>query len=183
MRGSVLCTALNIIFVLSVPVPARAHHAFSSEFNPNKILLINGTISEVSWTNPHVAVRITVKDAAGRSELWTIRGDSPALLERNGWSRRALVVGQPVSVCGYEGKSGQHEMSGEQVALASGVRLPFATTDAKSCLRVDVSRAAGTRTSNSTGSMTNPVGTMGNPIAPMGNPIPPMGNPIGPIGR
>jgi hypothetical protein len=188
MRGTLRCIAVVVVSVLFVPRQIPAHHAFASEFNPNKVLMINGTISDVSWTNPHVAVRIAVKDPSGRAELWTVRGDSPSVLERNGWSRRALVVGQQLVACGYESKSGQHEMSGEQVALASGVRMPFATTDLKSCQRVDLrpgsdrqTSAAGQRSNNPNGLITNPVGAMGNPIGPMGNPIAPAGNPIGPV--
>jgi hypothetical protein len=190
MRGSVFCTAVVVVSILFVPRQVPAHHAFNSEFNPNKMLMINGTISDVSWTNPHVAIRIAVKDPSGRAELWTIRGDSPAILERNGWNRRALVVGQQLVACGYESTRGQQEMSGEQVALASGVRMPFATTDVKSCLKVDLRRAnerqtsaAAQRSNNPTGLMTNPVGAMGNPVPPMGNPISPMANPIAPAGN
>jgi hypothetical protein len=92
-----------------------------------------------------------------------------------------------VAICGYQAMRGQNEMSGEQVALANGVRMVFATTEVKSCLRIGLhpteSRDPVTRpkASNSSGLMTNPVGAMGNPILPMGNPIPPMANPISPM--
>ena len=187
MGRSVLCTAAGIVSVLFVSAQMSAHHAFSSEFNPNKVLMINGTISEISWTNPHVAIKVAVKDPAGRSELWTVRGDSLAVLERNGLSRRALIVGQPVAVCGYAAMRGQNEVSGEQVALANGVKIVFATTEVKSCFRVGLrpneaqNPVVRPKTTNSSGVMTNPVGTIGNPVLPMGNPIPPMANPIAPM--
>jgi hypothetical protein len=187
MRGSVFCTVVGIVSALFVSPRISAHHAFSSEFNPNKVLMINGTISEISWTNPHVAIKVTVKDPAGRSELWTVRGDSPVVLERNGLSRRTLIVGQPVAVCGYGAMRGQNEMSGEQVALANGVRMVFATTEVKSCLKVELrptearDPVARRTASTSSGLMTNPVGAMGDPIFPMGNPVPPMANPISPM--
>jgi|SRR5688572_3086836 len=188
MRRSLLCTAVVVVSGLFLPRPVLAHHAFASEFNPNKMLVINGTISEVSWTNPHVAIKIAVKDPSGRSELWTLHGDSPVSLQRNGWSRGALVVGQQLVACGYESKRGPQELSGEQVALANGARMPFAAMGAKSCLRVDLLReneqknsGAAQKSNSSTGLITNPVGSMRNPISPMGNPIPPMANPIAPV--
>ena len=187
MRGSLLCTAVVVVAGLFAPREVSAHHSFAAEFNPNKVLMINGTISQVSWTNPHVAIRIVVKNPSGRSELWTVRGDSPAALERNGWSRGAIVVGQQFAACGYESTRGQHELSGEQVALANGVRMPFAATGAKSCLKADLLRenerknsGDGQRSNNSSGLITNPVGSMQNPIPPMGNPIGPA---IGPTRR
>jgi hypothetical protein len=186
MRGRILCTAAGIVSVLLGFSNISAHHSFSSEFNPNKVLMVNGTISEVSWTNPHVAIKVAVKDPAGRSELWTVRGDSPVLLEKNGLSRRAFVVGQPVAVCGYAAMRGQNEMSGEQVALASGARMQFSTTEVKTCLRValrvnEPQAATHPTATASRGLMTNPVGAIGNPILPMGNPILPMANPIPPM--
>ncbi len=106
-----------------------------SEFNPNQMLTIQGTITEVSWMNPHVALKVAVKDSTGPT-VWTVHGDSPATLGRNGWTRQAFAIGQRLSVCGYAGKSSAdgHKMSGEQVALPSGAQLTFSTTNVKSCL-------------------------------------------------
>jgi hypothetical protein len=168
MRGRALCTVVGIVAVLFVPRQAPAHHSFTSEFNPNKVLMIQGTISDIAWTNPHVVIKVAVKDPAGHAELWTVRGDSPAMLARNGWNSRTLVVGQAVSVCGYAAQSGKQEMSGEEMALAGGVRMVFATTGAKTCFQAQPSSTARPKaTSPSTGLTTNPVGRMGNPVGPV----------------
>jgi len=174
MRGKFLCTAVGIVSVLFVGEQLLAHHAFSSEFNPNKVLTLNGTVSDVSWANPHVAIKVAVKDARGGSELWTVHGDSPATLERNGWNSRLLVVGQPLSVCGYEAINEQRQMSGEQVALANGATMLFATTDVKSCLRPLSAPRRQTDNRQPTPQITNPVGAIGNPIGPIGNPVGPV---------
>jgi hypothetical protein len=182
MRGRALCSVVGIVSCLFVPRQAPAHHSFTAEFNPNKVLMINGTISDVSWTNPHVAIKVAVKDPAGHAEVWTVRGDSPAVLARNGWNSRMFVVGQPLTVCGYAAQSGKQEMSGEEIALAGGARMVFATTGARTCFQTPSSSATRPKTpSPSSGLITNPVGRMGNPIPPMGNPIGPAGNPVGPV--
>ena len=176
MTGRLLRIAA--VSLLCVSEWALAHHSFTSEFNPNQMLTIQGTITEVSWMNPHVALKVAVKDSTGPT-VWTVHGDSPATLGRNGWTRQTFAIGQQLAVCGHAGKSSAdgHKMSGEQVALPSGVQLTFSTTNIKSCLSPPVSRT------NPTPPLTNPVGTMKNPVAPMANPVMPMGNPIGPAGN
>ena len=178
MTGRLLCIAAGAVSLLCVSESALAHHSFTSEFDPNQILRIQGTVTEVSWTNPHVALKITVKDSAGPT-IWTVHGDSPVNLVRNGWTRQTFAIGEQLAVCGYAGKTSAngHKMSGEQVTLRSGAQLTFSTTNIKSCLSPSVSRT------NPTPPLTNPVGTMKNPVAPMANPVMPMGNPIGPAGN
>ena len=175
MRRRLLCTGVAVVSVFLVTRHVCAHHAFASAFDPDKVVTLTGRISELSWTNPHVAVKVAVRNAAGRSELWTVYGDNPAALERNGWNRRALVVGQQLTVCGYHARAGRNEMSGEHVALAGGVGMLFATTNVKACL-INPSQA---QRANPTSR--NPIAPIRNPVGAMGNPIPPMGNPIGPV--
>src|SRR5262245_37815126 len=98
MTGRLLCIAAGAFSLLCASERALAHHSFTSEFNPNQILTIQGTVTEVSWTNPHVALKITVKDSAGPT-VWTVHGDSPVTLVRNGWTRQSFAIGQQLAVC------------------------------------------------------------------------------------
>jgi len=176
MNGRLLCIAAEAVSLLCVSESALAHHSFTSEFNPNQILRIQGTVTEVSWTNPHVALKLTVKDSAGPT-VWTVNGDSPVILVRNGWTRQTFAIGEQLAVCGYAGKTSAngHKMSGEQVTLRSGAQLTFSTTNIKNCLSPSVSPT------NPTPPLTNPVGAMKNPVAAMANPIGPAGNPVSPV--
>jgi len=180
MRRRLLCTTIGLVSLLCVGGTVFAHHAFSSEFNANRVLTIQGTISEIFWTNPHVAIKVNVKDAEGRPTVWTVRGDSPSTLMRNGSNGRTFTVGQELLVCGYEAMRGRNEMSGELLSLQNGVRMLFATTDVRACLQGrQASTSSQSRNASPIG-RNSPIGPMSNPIGPMSNPIPPMGNPIGP---
>jgi hypothetical protein len=190
MRRDLFQPITGIVAFLCMPAAAIAHHAFSAVFDANKVVAIQGTVASISWSNPHVAVQILVGDVPGHLTLWTVRGDSPVTLARNGWQKNFLAVGQPVAVCGYEARKptrGNREMSGEQVVFGNGVAMVFATTDVRTCLQVlpstkhsGDSQGAAPTASLSVGSARNPIGPTSSPVFPMTNPIAPMGNPVGP---
>src|SRR5215831_16585138 len=79
----------------------RAHHAFSAEFDAEKPLKLEGTISKTEWVNPHAWIHIDVKKPDGASEEWMIEGGTPNTLYRRGLTKQSLQAGMEVIVDGY----------------------------------------------------------------------------------
>jgi Family of unknown function (DUF6152) len=78
---------------------SSAHHS-TAMFDKSRILVLDGTVVELRWTNPHahLVVNGTVK-AGEQPEVWLIETTSPANLQRTGgWSRTALKPGDRVRV-------------------------------------------------------------------------------------
>lgn len=79
--------------------PVSAHHS-TTMFDREKVILLEGTVKELQWTNPHVA--IFVENAAakpGVSEgLWVVELTSPGNLVRSGWTRTLIKPGEKVVV-------------------------------------------------------------------------------------
>jgi len=85
--------------------PALAHHAFAM-FDTNREVLLDGTVKEFQWTNPHTWVQLLVKDPSGKEVEWAIEGSSPNNLARFGWNRNSLKSGDRAQVVVHPLKDG-----------------------------------------------------------------------------
>ena len=76
---------------------SAAHHS-TAMFDKSRIMVLDGTVVELRWTNPHVHLVLNgiVKEGEPAA-VWLIETTSPANLQRTGgWSRTALKPGDRV---------------------------------------------------------------------------------------
>jgi len=76
---------------------AFAHHSFAM-FDRDKEVVLNGTVREFQWTNPHAFIEVDVADGQGNVEKWSVEMNSPNNLTRQGWKSSMLKTGDKVSV-------------------------------------------------------------------------------------
>jgi hypothetical protein len=113
--------ALALMMVAATP--AFAHHAFAAEYDANRKVLLTGNVTKVEWTNPHAHFFLNVKDASGRISGWDLELASPNTLQRGGWTRMSLKVGDVVTVNGYLAKDGSNLAHARDIRLADGRRV------------------------------------------------------------
>jgi len=76
-----------------VTAPAFAHHSYAM-FDNEKTVVLEGTVKEFQWSNPHSWVQLLVPNAAGGADVeWSVEAGSPNGLERQGWSRHSAKPG------------------------------------------------------------------------------------------
>lgn len=119
---------LIIVIALAVAVVAgsrslSAHHAFAAEFDRNKPVTLVGTLTKVSWVNPHSWIYVDVKGANGAVTNWSIEFGAPGALLRRGVRRTDFPLGIEVRVEGFLAKSGQPVANASTVLLPDGRRL------------------------------------------------------------
>ena len=111
-------------------LPVWGHHEMSAEFDSQKRVTLRGIVSNVEWNNPHVYFFVDMREASGRAETWGVELASPSELERSGWTRESLHVGDMVSVQGYAARDGSKVAEGLRVTLPSDKSLTVPTSEA-----------------------------------------------------
>jgi hypothetical protein len=100
-----------------------AHHSFSGEFDINKPIKLQGTVTRVEWINPHAWIHIAVKKPDGAAESWAIEAGTPNTLFRRGFTREALKAGTEIVVDGYRSKDGTNKANGRDMTFPDGRKL------------------------------------------------------------
>lgn len=115
--------ALSLALVVSVPVVA--HHSFAAQYDSAQPVKLQGAVTKIEWNNPHVYFYIDVKEAeTGRIANWAFEMGAPAVIQRNGWTRNTMKIGDMVVVEGSRAKNGANHGNARTVTMAStGKRL------------------------------------------------------------
>src|SRR5262249_50198965 len=116
MRTALIVAAISSGLLLTA-IPLDAHHAFGAEFDANKPVKLEGTVSKVEWINPHAWIHIDVKMPDGKVEEWMIEGGTPNTLLRRGINKNSLAVGATIVVDGYQAKDGSMRANGRDLTF------------------------------------------------------------------
>jgi Family of unknown function (DUF6152) len=123
MKQALLLLSIFAAAQLLTSVPLLAHHG-AAEYDNNKSISVQGTVTEVKYVNPHVLILFTAKDDKGQAVDWTAESQSPNLLSRRGWSRSTLKPGDQITVTGHPVKNGVPAMSTQKIVFADGRATP-----------------------------------------------------------
>ena len=120
MRSRVsLLGGIVSLFLLSTPL--LSHHGAASLYDVGKETTLKVTITEWTWTNPHVEVGIaSVEDKNAR---WLLELGSPPNIANRGWTNKSLKVGDVVTVTFNPGLRGARIGRLLKVVLADGKEL------------------------------------------------------------
>ena len=127
---------LGILIAVGLLVGGKAvlaHHSFAAEFDVNKPITLTGIVTKVEWTNPHAWIHINVKDeGTGKVTNWAAEMGPPHGLQRQGWRRDTLKIGEEVTIVGSRARDDSNRMNARQVTLTSTGGRPGETLDAAS---------------------------------------------------
>lgn len=102
--------------------PASAHHSYAM-FDLTRTVVLDATVQQFRWSNPHAFIRVAVAGPNGTEEVWSIEMTSPNNLVESGWTRRTLRTGDRVRLYVHPLRSGARGGSYAGVRLANGTTL------------------------------------------------------------
>jgi hypothetical protein len=97
-----------------------AHHAFSSEFDANRPLILHGTVTMTEWVNPHSWIHIDVKGSDGKVASWAIECGAPNSLLRRGLNKTSIPAGTELVIDGYQARDGSTTANAKDITLPDG---------------------------------------------------------------
>jgi hypothetical protein len=126
--------AIGALLTVVGATAALAHHSFAAEFDTNKPVRIEGTVTKFEWVNPHSWIHINVpKDPrTGKPAAWRVEGGAPSALLRRGWNRNSLPAGTKIMVQAFAARDGDTRASAAEISFPNGQQLSLGnpTTEA-----------------------------------------------------
>jgi hypothetical protein len=92
-----LTTLLASAALVAMGGAAMAHHSFAM-FDQEHPIELTGVVKEFRYTAPHTFIILDVKDADGTSQLWSLEGNAPNGLARDGWTSKTLRPGDELTL-------------------------------------------------------------------------------------
>ncbi len=127
---TILCAVVSLGLLLTLgTTPVSAHHAFASEFDSNKPVKFEGTVTKMMWVNPHAWIYVDVKKPDGTTEEWMVEAGTPNTLLRRGFTKASLLPGTRIRVDGYQSKDGSLRANGRDLTLPDGRTLFLGASD------------------------------------------------------
>jgi hypothetical protein len=76
---------------------ALAHHSMAM-FDQQNPVDLEGVVQDFRFVSPHTFILLVVKGADDSVATWSLEGDSPSHLTRDGWTSKSLKSGDAVKV-------------------------------------------------------------------------------------
>ena len=97
MRNKFAIISLAVVVLPAVSVPLFAHHG-NAAYDTTKTITLKGTVTEYTWANPHVFLKVDAKDDSGNTSHWVIEAQSTVTQNAAGWSRTTFKTGDEVTL-------------------------------------------------------------------------------------
>jgi uncharacterized protein DUF6152 len=103
---NVIALLLSVLALLTCSGPLSAHHGAAS-FDNSRTVTIDGTVTDYTWTNPHVYLKVDAKDESGNTQHWVLEAQSVVNQANAGWTKTMFKPGDHVLIDATPAKGGR----------------------------------------------------------------------------
>src|SRR5688572_29098791 len=104
--------------VLALCGSALAHHGTNASYDMGTPVQITGKVTNWVWENPHARMFLDITGDDGKVVNFGVEmRNNPASLQRQGWTRRSVKVGDVVTMMVFKSKFGTPAGVGETNAF------------------------------------------------------------------
>ena len=122
----------RLLILLLTAMPLLAHHGDAGRYE-DKLILLNGTLVEMQFVNPHSIIVFDVAEG-GKTVRWRGELGTPGALQRQfGWTKSTLKAGDKITLIGRRLKSGTPYLNLTETAkilMTDGSKEIFRTPNA-----------------------------------------------------
>jgi len=116
--SSIVSTGAALLCAL-LSSPAAAHHSFAAVFVMDKVIEIEGRVTEVHWINPHITIDVAGNDG----QSYVVEAGPVNLLARMGIEKSMLATGSTIRVRGNPGRRDANMLWVSNILLPNGTEL------------------------------------------------------------
>jgi hypothetical protein len=83
--------------VVSLTAPTLAHHSLAG-YDQGTLVTARGTLTEISWVNPHASITLAIKNPDGSTTSMKVEMAPPGALMRKGFDQTTLRIGDALTL-------------------------------------------------------------------------------------
>ena len=94
-----------LLAFMSMTTVTSAHHS-RAMFDVDKLISVEGVVTDVQWRFPHMWIAVDVPGANGKTDSWGFEGAGAAMMVASGISPQILKVGNRVKIIAHPPRDG-----------------------------------------------------------------------------
>jgi len=115
----------NVSLCILLAASAWAQLPYSATYDTARQVKLKGPVTQIEWVNPRAFVFLNVTDVTGIVTNWAVEIGNPLELERDGWKRQTLHIGDVVTVDGVPARGDVSQAFAMSMVLAANGKKLF----------------------------------------------------------
>lgn len=89
-------------------------------FDTTRHVELDAVVQDFQWTNPHCWVDVIALGKGGGSSKWSLEAQSPAMMQRKGWTKLRVKPGDRIKVSLFPSRDGSRSGALRNATLSDG---------------------------------------------------------------